>query len=254
MRAAARGYARAGLAVLGLLPQSKRPRLRGGYKSATVDAATIAEHWERYPFDNVGIRPGPDQFIVDEDPQNGGDRELARQIRRRGALPETWTARTCSGGRHYWFTVADLGTIRGRLCQGVDIKHGGTGFVVVPPSIGPNGQRYEWLIPPEGAPAVAPLWLRLAIQPPPSPPRWSQAISGNIMGTGEYTLQCLAARIAAAPVSRRNITVYGAMKDALAQGDLDAFEPVLIDAAQACGLPDSEIATICRSARRGGVT
>ncbi len=243
-----------GLPVLGLLPHKKRPRLDGGYKSATLDTAAIAEHWRRYPHDNLGIRPRPGDIVIDVDPRNGGDRELQRMIRLRGSIPETWTARTGSDGLHYWFTVGELDEIRGHLCGGVDIKHGGTGFVVAPPSIHPNGQRYQWFIPPHGQPAPAPLWLKLAIQPVArfQPHRTGYTINDNLTGSGEYTLQCLIARINAAPEGQRNRTVYGALKDALRQGDLDDFEPDLIGAALTPGLNDSEVAAIVKSVRKRG--
>jgi len=245
---AAQGTARAGLPVLGLLPRTKRPRLPGGYKSATLDPAAILDHWRRHPDDNIGIRPPQGTIVVDVDPRHGGDRELRRMVRHRGPLPETWTARTGSNGVHYWFTIAELDTIRGQLCGGVDLKHGGSGFVVAPPSIHPNGSPYEWLIPPEGQPADAPLWLRLAVQPPPRH-QWPHSINTDATSSGECTLACLVARINAAPEGARNRTVYGAIKDANRQGDLDAYEPDLIAAAVATGLTDAEVTAIARSVR-----
>ena len=71
-------------------------------------------------------------------------------------------------------------------------------------------------------------------------------------GHGEYTLQCLVARISAAREGTRNTTLYGALKDALRQGDLDAFEADLIAAAVAVGLGTSEIESTLRSVRGGG--
>lgn len=44
--------------------------------------------------------------------------------------------------------------IRSHIGEGIDLKHGGTGFVVALPSIHPNGTAYEWLIPPPCDPAT----------------------------------------------------------------------------------------------------
>lgn len=247
MAAAALALAASGLPVLGLVPRGKVPhRASHGHLDATLDAAAITEHWRRHPHDNIGVRPPADMFVLDVDPRHRGDAELGRLIAQNGPLPATWTARTGSGGRHHWFTT-DVDAIRAQLCTGVDIKTS-TGFAVAPPSIHRNGTSYEWLIPPNGRPAAAPAWLQLAVQPPPRRPI---SPSGARGGSGQYSLQCLIARISRAQVGARNRTVYGALKDAWRQGDLDAFEPDLIAAAMAIGLPASEVAATARSVQGG---
>jgi hypothetical protein len=50
-------YAAIGLPVLPLIPGTKRPRFKGGYKSATFDPQWISRHWSAYPDDDIGIRP-----------------------------------------------------------------------------------------------------------------------------------------------------------------------------------------------------
>ena len=56
-------------------------------------------------------------------------------------------------------------------------------------------------------------------------------------------------RINSATEGRRNITVYGAMRDAAADGNLDAYEYDLVAAALGIGLPDAEVAAIVSSVR-----
>lgn len=243
-------YANADLPVFPLPPRGKTPATKHGFHDATTDVDVVASYWRRHPNANIGIRPPG--IVVDVDPRNGGEQELAHLLRYRGLLPPTWTARTGSGGAHYWFTVGPIGKIRAHIGEGIDIKHGDTGYVVAPPSIHPNGNAYKWLTQPTGVPADAPLWLRLAIQPSPPARRWLHTTAGNTSTGGQHTLQCLIARINAAPEGRRNRTVYGAMKDALHQGDLDTFEADLIAAVLATGLADTEIAAVIRSVRRGG--
>jgi hypothetical protein len=249
------GLAGADLPVFPLLPRSKQPRVAGpflhGFHDATTDAERIDRHWYLYPSDNIGLRPplGMAVAVLDIDPRHGGRATMARLLAEHGPLPQTWTARTGSGGRHLWFVVGEI-QVRCNLGpeSGVDIKHGGTGYVVAPPSIHPNGSRYEWLIPPVGGPAMAPDWLLALVRRPvyvPAP------VTGTASGTGQYSLQCLLRRIETATEGRRNVTVYGAMRDAHRQGDLSVFEAVLTVAAVARGLCPVEVAAIVRSARRG---
>ena len=70
--------------------------------------------------------------------------------------------------------------------------------------------------------------------PAPLPSRWAYTVTGTLASStshGPYTLNCLVARISAAPEGNRNHTLYGALKDAQRQGDLDAFGPDLASAA-----------------------
>lgn len=250
MLPAALALADAGLPVFPLVPRGKKPRFTGSFHDATIDRGVIEAHWRRHRHDNVGCAPPAGMVVVDVDLRDGGDTELARLVAERGPLPETWTAQTGSGGLHRWFNVGDVGEIRGKLCRGVDLKHGGTGYVVMPPSIHPCGGRYWWRRSPRGRhPAAAPEWLREAVQRP-TVDRWTHTVNG-MNGRGEYTVQCLAARISAAREGNRNTTVFGALKDAARQGDLDVFEADLTAAAVATGLPVSEVEAILRSVRGG---
>ena len=250
------GLAAADLPVFPLLPRSKQPRVAGpfvrGFHDATCDAERIDRHWYAYPHDNIAIRPTLGVAVLDIDPRNGGRTTLARLLAEYGSLPETWSARTGSGGQHLWFTVGQLpvGTFLGSRkgeYAGIDVKHGDTGFVVAPRSIHPNGCRYEWLIPPTGEPAMAYLWLRDLIRKPLwTPP---EPVRRDVNGHGRYSALCLARRIETAPEGTRHDTARGAFLDAARQGDLDAFEPVLIAAALSAQRTATEIDQIIRYAR-----
>lgn len=249
---AALRLAEAGLPVFGLLPRQKKPRFLGGFKNATTDTAALTAHWRRHRNDNVGVRPPRGVVVLDIDPRHGGDTELTRLLNRHGPLPETWTVRTGSGGHHLWFVVGDI-PLRGALATGIDLKSGRNGYVVAPPSLHPSGSQYVWEVWPgrrNPRPAHAPHWLSIAVQPAPVP-RWTYTSNG-MNGHGHYTIQCLVARIAAAREGTRNRIVYGAVKDAFRQGDLDTYEADLIAAALSTGLGFAEITAVVRSVRGGG--
>jgi hypothetical protein len=249
---AALDLARAGLPVFPLVPQGKAPRYKGSFHNATTDPTEITAHWRRHRNDNIGVRPPENVIVLDVDPRHGGDVELACLTAEFGKLPETWIARTGSGGWHYWLSTTATGEIRGKLRTGIDIKHHGSGYLVAPPSVHPCGEQYWWQRSPRGLkPAPAPPWIESGIQRP-IPDRWAHTVSG-MNGRGEYTLQCLVARVSAAREGNRNRTLYGALKDAQRQGDLDAFEAGLVSAAVGTGLDLREVEATVRSVRGGGV-
>jgi hypothetical protein len=244
----AAGLAAADLPVLPLLPRTKRPRYEGGYKSATCDLDRVADHWRGHSADNIGVRPPLGMIVVDIDPRNGGMKSMQKLIDEHGRLPKTWVAQTGGGGWHYWLVVSEM-PVRAHLCDGVDIKHGDSGFVVAPPST--TSFMYRWIKPPLGDVALAPEWLREALQPPVHRP-CTEASLASTRTNGLYSLQCLLARIEGAPVGRRHDTALGAFLDAAAQGDLDAFEAPLAAAAIAAEQSPVEVEDLIRYARGGG--
>ncbi|MCF7548914.1 bifunctional DNA primase/polymerase [Pseudonocardia sp. WMMC193] len=169
-------YARAGMAVLPLHgirngvctcgwrdchSPGKHPRTAHGKDDATTDLGTIAEWLAAYPDGNWGVRPTLGYLVLDVDVRSGGPPELAKLDAERGGRPPTLTARTGSGGYHYWYRYS--GPARGRLCRGVDVKTN-TGYLVVPPSLHACGERYEWTDWRE--PAGAPGWVKAIVNPP----------------------------------------------------------------------------------------
>lgn len=168
------GYAHASLPVIPL--SGKVPLTTHGKDDATTDPKVIRAWWTRWPHANIGVRPPEGIVVLDVDPRNGGDIELARLEERHGRLPQTLTCRTGSGGLHIW--LAYYGPTRGKLGPGIDVKRH-TGYLVAPPSVHPGtGLRYEWLDTLIGtAPAVA--WVRLLLNPPPPAVRKLAVVGGG---------------------------------------------------------------------------
>ncbi len=125
------------------------------------DGETIADDYRRRPYaHNVGLRTGKASglFVLDVDPDNGGQDNLDVLLAEHGSLPPTLTVRTGSGGTHYYFAYpegVDLGNSAGRLGKGLDTRGEG-GQVVAPPSVSGKG-AYSVL---DDVPiAEAPSWL-----------------------------------------------------------------------------------------------
>ena len=175
----AHAYASRGWRVLPIKPGEKRPPMGAWQKAATTDPDLIDTWWTQlYRDHGVGVATGSGSgiFVLDVDvaDDKGGDDTLADLEDRYGALPDTPTVLTPSGGVHYYFKIPDGIEIRNdagrRLGQGLDIRGEG-GQVVAPPTV--RGiDAYDWL--PDTwqlEPAQAPRWLieRIAELPKPEP-------------------------------------------------------------------------------------
>ena len=144
---AAVAYALRGWHVFPVRPRDKTPLTAHGVKDATDDVDQIAEWWERWPDANIGLACGPSGLVViDVDAGKGGYDAWSDLQLRLGLDDETVTSQTGGGGLHYLFRAPEGVTIRnsaGKLGPGLDVRADG-GYIVLPPSVHPSGQRYEW--------------------------------------------------------------------------------------------------------------
>lgn len=132
---AALDYAARGWAVFPL--NGKVPATARGFKDASTDPEKIRE-WFGDGARNVGVAIPDGHFVLDVDIRSGG---MDTFNRIKGDLPTTLTARTGTGGGHLWFR-GEPPTVK---LPGIDVKKGGKGYVVAPPSIHPDtGKAYEW--------------------------------------------------------------------------------------------------------------
>lgn len=139
-----------GLAVFPLGYKSKKPLMKGGFKNATTDPETIKEWWTEKPFANIGCACGKASgglvvidLDVDEEKGIDGYTSLRQWEHENGELPDTADVLTGRGGYHlYYKSVVPMGS-RIALLDGVDVRAEG-GYTVLPPSIHPNGNQYDW--------------------------------------------------------------------------------------------------------------
>ena len=151
---AALEYVRAGFAVFPCRERDKRPATPHGLNDWTDNPEHVIIHWSQHPNSNIGITcgaPSGGLLVLDFDVSDtkNGLATLKQWETEHGELPETATAITGSGGRHYLFRT-DRNNIRptSNTELGVDVRCDGS-YIVAPPSIHPCGGSYEWWASPE---------------------------------------------------------------------------------------------------------
>lgn len=135
-------YAEKGWWVLPLKKQSKEPCkfLRHGYLDASDDIKTL-EKWFQDSELNIGLAIRQSQLVVlDFDKRNAVAKQSWQNYFDWCMKLNTHTVKTDDGYHFYFKTQFDM-SFKGKLIDGIDIKH--KGYVVLPPSIHPNGTQYS---------------------------------------------------------------------------------------------------------------
>ena len=262
---AARIYAsRLGWRVHPLRPGDKRPLLSKWQERASAAPEQAAAWWQETSDANIGIATGPDSgiFVLDVDGA-GGERSLFELERTHGPLPEMYPMQWTGGGWQAFFAWPEGRNVRnsaGRLGNDLDTRGAG-GYVVVPPSVHPNGAHYRWAedrnpldIPPEAAPQ----WLVDLLDPPEAPAlergKWcgpSSPAGGDKRALKAFRSEL--ALVAAAASGRRNDQLNQSAYNLLRfvkSGDLPSHivRDALADAANHAGLGPIEAMNTIRSA------
>lgn len=151
---AACDYCDLGWSILPLVAGAKVPIEGSGVSEACDDWENACFFWMNNPDCNIGIATGTASggiIVIDvdqnEDAGKYGAESLADWEHAHGKLPETVCADSGSGGKHYFFrtgTAMKSSTNR-TLC--ID-RRADSGYVVAPPSVHPDGGKYEWDIDP----------------------------------------------------------------------------------------------------------
>jgi hypothetical protein len=248
-------YARFGWPVFPLRPRGKTPLTPKGYKDATDDTAQVLGWWSRHPNANIGIPTGLAFDVLDID----GDEGLNEASRLFGGddieLPCGPAVLTSTGGLHLYFRPTGVGN-RARFRPGLDWRGAG-GYVVGPPSIGANGERYRWwpLVdcvdsPLEPAPGWLVDLLKRELRTPSAPPPPNPG--GRVSEYAFTALEDESRAVVAAPVGERNDRLNRAafaLGRLVAEGMLDRtiVERVLMAAATEAGLSATEAVRTIRS-------
>ena len=272
-------YARAGLHVFPLGPNSKIPAIRHqdgghGFYDATTDLAQVVAWWKQSPRRNLAIRTGhftspsgdPNGFaifVLDVDRQHGGMDALDALRRLHGdAVTDTFTVSTPSGGVHLYYRLAagiSLPTTTAELAPGIDTK-GDKGSITAPPSIVAKG---DYRIAPGSARILAPVprfvldWAaeRALLREKASEIRFDFS-TGRSQENCQKWLAKAADSVAGMDAYRHNTLNQHAYTAGgmAAAGMLDPNEAadVLIRAGVAAGLAQREAAAVVRSGLQAG--
>lgn len=187
----------------------KHPITPRGFKDASADPDAIARMFDTASAALIGMPTGDVTgiFAVDVDMgqgKRGGEwLESAAHL-----LPQTYTVRTRSGGRHLYFAMPsglDLRNSASKIAPDVDIRANG-GYVITPPSEG-----YEVIDHSEAA--EAPQWLLDALKPPApiSPPitPYSRVLAEGATAYGRAALERACDAIRSAPFGAQEATLNG---------------------------------------------
>lgn len=164
-------YAERGFSIIPTAEGSKRPGLpweEWAQKRPDTNQLTL---WLTglYRNSQIGMvtgRVSGNTFVVDADsgPGKEGAENLDDVLMMHDDFPETWTARSGGGGRHYFFRAPPgvrVKTGKDVLARHVDVRGEG-GFLILPPSLHSSGRFYEWVQGVDPATteiAAAPDWL-----------------------------------------------------------------------------------------------
>ncbi|HVE26252.1 MAG TPA: bifunctional DNA primase/polymerase [Sporichthya sp.] len=145
---AAAWYAAQGIPVFPVEERGKVPLVRWR-DAATTIGAQVAAWWRRWPQANIGMPTGLRWDVIDIDGPPGY--QSYATVREAEHLPPiAGRALTPRGGMHVY--IAPTGDGNGAsLGPGLDYRGIG-GYVVIPPSVGGNGRRYDWCDVPEVGP------------------------------------------------------------------------------------------------------
>lgn len=173
-------YALMGWPVFPCRPGEKIPMTKNGHNDATTDQAAIRYWWKQWPDANIGFAVPEGFSVVDVDikPDEGkhGDETLKALEAQHGELPDTVRSLTGGGGVQHFFRTDTTLTCKNGLFDSIDLKTKG-GYVILPPSLHPNGRRYEWELghaPGEIDGATLPQWIVDARTNEKKPPKVNQ--------------------------------------------------------------------------------
>jgi hypothetical protein len=150
IRDAALELAALGFWLVRLRDRSKVPDIKDWTgRGKTRDPEVIRRWFEERPDANIGIVCGDGLVVIDVDDRDDGHVNWLVFVGEHGPSGELGVkplrAVTPNFGSHLYFRVPAGVKIRNRVgvIPGVDVRGEG-GYVVAPPSVHPNGERYAW--------------------------------------------------------------------------------------------------------------
>jgi hypothetical protein len=170
-------YASVGQPVFPCYPwegdKAKAPLTINGFHDATVDAEQIRKWWAQHPYAMIGGPVPINEVCLDTDPRNGGHLSALIELAGVDHLPVTKTVFSgrLDGGQHLFFRRPEgsYDGAKARLPKGIDLKDGGKGYTILPPSVHPDtGGVYFYRAGTRDLRADLPIEIhRILLAPPP---------------------------------------------------------------------------------------
>lgn len=157
-------YSSRGWKIFPINPTTKIPAIKGNLINASSDLAQIALWLKKFPGCNWGLSLAQSGLVaVDIDKK--GLNYWEALVEKHGE-PETLIQNSGSGiGRHYVFEAKLAQKYRGKIIDGIDVKH--NGYIVVEPSRHASGNQYTWRETTLKNPNLPPDWLNELIEKNP---------------------------------------------------------------------------------------
>lgn len=139
------GYVDSGWSILPVKPEEKRPYMTNWLQYTKTRATKpMVENWFRsLSGAGVGAVTGRISNIIVLDVESYCPTPIEEILRK---YPTQLISRTGSGGWHLFYqypTSVPKVSNRVKIFEGADLRADG-GFIVLPPTVHPNGNRYEW--------------------------------------------------------------------------------------------------------------
>jgi hypothetical protein len=152
LREAALAYAELGWPVLPLRPKLKQPATKHGLHDASISKNRIEQWWDQWPTANIGLRTGIAFDALDLD----GEAGVNAFIKIKPDYSHSGPVSSTGSGYHLLFKMS--GAKNSAKIEDVPIDfRGRNGYIVVSPSVHPQGHRYRWLS--DGPVPAVPPWL-----------------------------------------------------------------------------------------------
>lgn len=141
-------YAEENWHVFPVEPRGKKPITQHGVMNATTEKEKISKWWSRVPDANIAVACGHVSgfFVLDVDVADG--KQGLETLESLNINIKTLTSRTGSGGMHLFYKMPRDESIviknRTNFLPGLDVRSN-NGYVVIPPSVHPSGNKYEWI-------------------------------------------------------------------------------------------------------------
>jgi hypothetical protein len=227
----------------------KAPLTRNGFHDASLDESQIRDWWTQYRYAMIGGPVPVDETCLDVDPRNDGDIWALIGMAEMKYLPPTRTVISgrLDGGQHQFYKrlEGDYTNAQKRLPKGFDLKDGGKGYTILPPSVHPNtGGVYFFRKNTLNRLAELPVEIHRILLKPPTPKITLKQTSNKPTGK---RLAALCRKVASTPPGNRQTIAFQFAANVLKEAGYgpaawDLVEQAMRDA----GASDRDVETALR--------